>query len=109
MARYVAKNVVAARLASRCQVQLAYAIGVADPVSVLVDTYGTGALSDEAIAAAVQEVFKLTPKGIIQTLKLKRPIYRKTTNYGHFGRELGEFVWEKTDKARALRRAAGVK
>ena len=109
MARYVAKNVVAARLASRCQVQLAYAIGVPEPVSVLVDTYGTGVLSDEEIAAAVQQVFKLTPKGIIQTLKLKRPIYRKTTNYGHFGRELEEFIWERTDKANALRRAAGVK
>ena len=109
MARYVAKNVVAARLASRCQVQLAYAIGVPEPVSVLVDTYGTGALSDEEIAAAVEQVFRLTPKGIIQTLKLKRPIYRKTTNYGHFGRELEEFVWERTDKVRALRRAAGLK
>ena len=109
MARYVAKNVVAARLASRCQVQLAYAIGVPEPVSVLVDTYGTGVLSDEEIAAAVQQVFELTPKGIIQTLKLKRPIYRKTTNYGHFGRELEEFIWERTDKAKALRRAAGVK
>ena len=109
MARYVAKNVVAARLASRCQVQVAYAIGVAEPVSVLVDTYGTGVLSDEQIAAAVLRVFDLRPKAIIQTLKLKRPIYRKTTNYGHFGRELKEFVWEQTDKARALRRAAGVK
>lgn len=109
MARYVAKNVVAARLASRCQVQLAYAIGVAEPVSVLVDTYGTGVLSDEEIGAAVEQVFDLTPKGLIQALNLKRPIYRKTTNYGHFGRELAEFVWEKTDKAQALRRAAGVK
>ena len=109
MARYVAKNVVAARLASRCQVQLAYAIGVAEPVSVLVDTYGTGVLSDEEIGAAVEQVFDLTPKGLIQALNLKRPIYRKTTNYGHFGRELAEFVWEKTVKAQALRRAAGVK
>ena len=109
MARYVAKNVVAARLASRCQVQLAYAIGVAEPVSVLVDTYGTGVLTDEEIGAAVEQVFNLTPKGLIQALKLKRPIYRKTTNYGHFGRKLDEFVWEKTDRAGALRRAAGVK
>ena len=108
MARYLAKNVVAARLASRCQVQLAYAIGVPEPVSVLVDTYGTGVLPDEEIAAAVQQVFGLTPKSIVQTLKLKQPIYRKTTNYGHFGRELEEFVWERTDKVRALRRAAGV-
>jgi len=108
MARYLAKNVVAARLASRCQVQLAYAIGVPEPVSVLVDTYGTGVLPDEEIAVAVEQVFGLTPKSIVQTLKLKQPIYRKTTNYGHFGRELEEFVWERTDKVRALRRAAGV-
>ena len=108
MARYLAKNVVAARLASRCQVQLAYAIGVPEPVSVLVDTHGTGVLPDEEIAAAVEQVFGLTPKSIVQTLKLKQPIYRKTTNYGHFGRELEEFVWERTDKVRALRRAAGV-
>jgi S-adenosylmethionine synthetase len=74
-----------------------------------VDTYGTGALTDEEIGAAVKQVFNLTPKGLIQALKLKRPIYRKTTNYGHFGRKLDEFVWEKTDRAGALRRAAGVK
>ena len=109
MARYVAKNVVAARLADRCQVQLAYAIGVADPVSVLVETFGTGKLADEQIAALVQEVFTLKPKGIIQTLKLRRPIFKKTTNYGHFGRQLDEFVWEKTNKASALRKAAGLK
>ena len=109
MARYVAKNVVAAGLASRCQVQLAYAIGVPEPVSVLVDTYGTGTASDEQIAAWVQEVFDLRPAGIVRSLKLKRPIYQKTTNYGHFGRALPEFIWEKTDKAAALRRAARAK
>ena len=109
MARYVAKNVVAARLADRCQVQLAYAIGVADPVSVLVETFGTGKLADEQIAELVQEVFTLKPKGIIKTLKLRRPIFKKTTNYGHFGRQLDEFVWEKTNKAAALRKAAGLK
>ncbi len=106
MARYVAKNVVAAGLASRCQVQLAYAIGVPEPVSVLVDTYGTGTASDEQIAAWVQEVFDLRPAGIVRSLKLKRPIYQKTTNYGHFGRALPEFIWEKTDKAAALKRKA---
>ena len=109
MARYVAKNVVAARLADRCQVQLAYAIGVADPVSVLVETFGTGKLPDEQIGALVQEVFTLKPKGIIKTLKLRQPIFKKTTNYGHFGRQLDEFVWEKTNKAGALRKAAGLK
>ena len=108
-ARYVAKNVVAARLADRCQVQLAYAIGVADPVSVLVETFGTGKLPDEQIGALVQEVFTLKPKGIIKTLKLRQPIFKKTTNYGHFGRQLDEFVWEKTNKAGALRKAAGLK
>ena len=109
MARYVAKNVVAARLAARCQVQLAYAIGVAAPVSVRVETFGTGVAPDEEIAAAVEEVFELTPRGIIEVLQLRRPIYRKTTNYGHFGREESEFVWERTDKAELLRRAVGIK
>ncbi|MFT5088510.1 MAG: S-adenosylmethionine synthetase [Candidatus Latescibacterota bacterium] len=109
MARYVAKNVVAAKLAERCQVQLAYAIGVPEPVSVLVDTYGSGIADDEQIAEWVQAVFDLSPSGILRTLKLKQPIYQKTTNYGHFGRELDEFVWEKTDKVSALRRAAGAK
>ena len=109
MARYVAKNVVAARLAARCQVQLAYAIGVAAPVSVRVDTFGTGVAADEEIAAAVEEVFNLTPKAIIEVLQLRRPIYRKTTNYGHFGREEPEFVWERTDKVEPLRRAVGIK
>lgn len=109
MARYVAKNIVAARLADRCQVQLAYAIGVAKPVSVQVETFGTGKIADEQIADLIQELFPLTPKGIIDFLKLRRPIYRKTSTYGHFGRELEEFTWEKTDKAMALRRAAGLK
>ncbi len=109
MARYVAKNVVAARLAARCQVQLAYAIGVAAPVSVRVDTFGTGVAPDEVLAAAVETVFELTPKGIIESLQMRRPIYRKTTNYGHFGREEPEFVWERTDKAELLRRAVGIK
>ena len=109
MARYVAKNVVAARLAARCQVQLAYAIGVAAPVSVRVDTFGTGVAPDEEIAAAVEKVFHLTPKSIIEALQLRRPIYRKTTNYGHFGREEPEFVWERTDKVEPLRQAVGIK
>jgi len=109
MARYVAKNVVASRLAQRCQIQLAYAIGVAEPVSVLVETQGTGRLPDEEIAAVVQEVFKLTPGGIIDTLKLRRPIYRNTAAYGHFGRSGADFTWENTDKVTALQRASGVK
>jgi S-adenosylmethionine synthetase len=109
MARYVAKNVVAARLAARCQVQLAYAIGVAAPVSVRVDTFGTGVAPDEEIAAAVEKVFHLTPRGIIEALQLRQPIYRKTTNYGHFGREEAEFVWERTDKVEPLRQAVGIK
>ena len=109
MARYVAKNVVAARLAERCQVQLAYAIGVADPVSVLVETNGTGKLPDAEIADVVQQVFKLTPRGIIDSLKLRQPIYQKTASYGHFGRTEKEFTWERTDKVKALRKAAGLK
>jgi S-adenosylmethionine synthetase len=108
MARYVAKNVVAAGLADRCLVQLAYAIGVADPVSVLVDTSGTGKISDERLSELVRGHFKLTPKGIIETLDLRRPIYRKTAAFGHFGRTEPEFTWERTDKADALRRDAGV-
>ena len=108
MARYVAKNIVAAELAERCEVQLAYCIGVAQPVSVLVDTFGTGKISESAIARIVQEVFILTPKGIIQTLELKRPIYRSTASYGHFGRtpEDGHFTWEKTDRVEDLKKAA---
>ena len=109
MARYVAKNIVAARLAERCQLQVAYAIGVAQPVSVLVDTFGTGALPDEEVAALIHQVFDLRPRSIIKTLKLQRPIYKKTAAYGHFGRKGADFTWEKTDKVKALRRAAGLK
>ncbi len=103
MARYVAKNIVAAGLAERCTVQLAYAIGVADPVSVLVDTDGTGQLPEERISELVRAHFKLTPRGIIEALDLRRPIYRKTAAFGHFGRCEPEFTWERTDKANALR------
>ena len=106
MARYIAKNVVAAGLASRCPVQLAYAIGVAEPVSVLIDTHGTGTIDDERIADVVRENFTLTPKAIIETLDLRRPIYKATARFGHFGRANDEFTWEKTDKAEALRLAA---
>ena len=109
MARYVAKNLVAAKLADRCQIQLAYAIGVAQPVSILVETYGTGQLPDPEIAELADEVFSLTPSGIIKTLKLRRPIYKKTAAYGHFGRSGEAFTWEKTDKVKAIRRAAGLK
>lgn len=108
MARYAAKNIVAAGLAERCMVQLAYAIGVAEPVSVLVDTQGTGRLSEERLSALVREHFRLTPLGIIEELRLRRPIYRKTAAYGHFGRTGDGFTWEATDKAEALRAAAGV-
>ena len=107
MARYIAKNVVAAGLAERAMVQLAYAIGVADPVSVLVDTEGTGRIADEKIVDLVRAHFKLTPRGIIESLDLRRPIYRKTAAFGHFGRHEPEFTWERTDKAAALRSAAG--
>jgi len=105
-ARYVAKNVVAAGLASKCLVQVAYAIGVAKPVSVMVSTYGTGKMSDDALSKLVAATFDLRPKAIIQTLNLLRPIYRKTAAYGHFGREEPEFTWETTDKALALKQAA---
>jgi S-adenosylmethionine synthetase len=106
MARYVAKNVVAAGLADRCEVQLAYAIGVAEPVSVLVDTRGTGRIDEEKISQLVRDHFQLTPAGIIEMLNLRRPIFKKTAAYGHFGRTEPEFTWERTDKADALRRAA---
>jgi S-adenosylmethionine synthetase len=106
MARYVAKNLVAAGLADRCEVQLAYAIGVAEPVSVLVDTRGTGRIDEEKISQLVRDHFKLTPAGIIETLNLRRPIFKLTAAYGHFGRTEPEFTWERTDKADALRRAA---
>ncbi|MBP6004769.1 MAG: methionine adenosyltransferase [Pyrinomonadaceae bacterium] len=106
MARYIAKNVVAAGLADKCTVQLAYAIGVAEPVSVLIDSHGTGTIDDEQIADIVRENFTLTPAAIIETLDLRRPIYKETARFGHFGRRNGEFTWEVTDKAEALRTAA---
>jgi S-adenosylmethionine synthetase len=106
MARYIAKNIVAAGLAERCEVQLAYAIGVADPVSVLVDTFGTGKIAEEKLTELVRANFKLQPRGIIDSLNLRRPIYRKTAAYGHFGRSEKEFTWEATDKASALREQA---
>jgi S-adenosylmethionine synthetase len=108
MARYIAKNIVAAGLSERCLVQLAYAIGVVDPVSVLIDTSGTGRISEDAISQIVQENFRLTPSGIMQTLKLRRPIYKKTAAYGHFGREDETFSWEASDMAEKLREAAGI-
>ncbi|MDD3760342.1 MAG: methionine adenosyltransferase [Acidithiobacillus sp.] len=106
--RYVAKNIVAAGLAKRCEVQVAYAIGISQPVSLMVDTFGTGVIDDDRIAALVREHFDLRPKGIIQMLDLLRPIYSKTAAYGHFGREEPEFTWERTDRAAALRAAAGL-
>ena len=106
MARYVAKNIVAAGLADRCEVQLAYAIGVAEPVSVLVDTFGTGTVDEDKLEALVRANFSLTPKGIIESLNLRRPIYKATAAYGHFGREGKDFTWEATDKAAVLK--AGV-
>ena len=107
-ARYVAKNVVAAGLADRCEVQVAYAIGVARPVSLMVNTFGTGKLSDDAIASLIERHFDLRPKGIIQSLDLLRPIYRKTAAYGHFGRDEPEFTWEAIDKAAALSAESGI-
>ncbi|WP_298187397.1 methionine adenosyltransferase [Acidiferrobacter sp.] len=107
--RYVAKNIVAAGLAARCEIQVAYAIGVAQPVSIRVETFGTGVVSDARIAELVAEYFDLRPKAIIQTLDLLRPIYAKTAAYGHFGRTEAEFLWERTDKAEALRAAVGGK
>jgi len=107
MARYIAKNIVAAGLASRAEVQLAYAIGVAEPVSVMVDTFGTATIPEEKITQLVRENFSLTPKAIIETLDLRRPIYKPTAAYGHFGRTGAGFTWERTDRADALRKAAG--
>ncbi len=105
MARYVAKNIVASGLADRCEVQLAYAIGVAEPVSVMVDTFGTGKIEEERLVEMVRANFSLTPKGMIDSLKLRRPIYRKTAAFGHFGRTEDTFTWEATDKAAALKEA----
>jgi S-adenosylmethionine synthetase len=103
MARYVAKNIVAAGLALKCEVQLAYAIGVADPVSIMVDTFNTGKVDEEKIESQVREIFDTTPQGIIETLRLKRPIYKKTAAYGHFGRNEPDFTWEKSDKSGSFR------
>ncbi|MDA0791165.1 MAG: methionine adenosyltransferase [Proteobacteria bacterium] len=104
-ARYVAKNIVAAGLAKKCEIQVSYAIGVAEPTSISIDTQGTGILPEEKIEALVREVFDLRPKGLIEMLDLRRPIYRQTAAYGHFGREESDFTWEKTDKVEALRAA----
>jgi S-adenosylmethionine synthetase len=108
MARHVAKNIVAAGLAAQCTVQLAYAIGVADPVSVMIDTHGTGRVAEELLVKLVRDIFPLTPKGLTDYLKLRRPFYRKTASYGHFGRNDADFLWEKTNKAEELRKAARV-
>ena len=103
MARYIAKNIVAADLASKCEVQLAYAIGVADPVSIMVDTFNSGKVNEEKIESQVREIFDTTPQGIIETLRLKRPIYKKTAAYGHFGRNEPDFTWERIDKSSLFR------
>ena len=103
--RYVAKNVVAAGLADRCEIQVSYAIGVAEPTSIAINTFGTGKIDDARISELVREHFDLRPKGLIEMLDLKRPIYRKTAAYGHFGREDVDFTWEHTDKAEALKAA----
>ena len=108
MARYIAKNIVAAGLARKAEVQLAYAIGVAEPVSVMAETFGTAAIPEQKITELIREHFKLTPKGIIETLDLRRPIYKATAAYGHFGRSGSGFTWERTDRADALRKAAGL-
>ena len=107
-ARWIAKNIVAAGLATECEVQLSYAIGLADPLSILVNTYGTNVIPEERLEELITEHFDLSPQGIIDTLDLKRPIYQQTARHGHFGRELSEFTWESTDKADVLRQAAGV-
>ena len=108
MARHIAKNIVAAGAAERCEVQLAYAIGVAEPVSVMVDTFGTGRVEEETLVEIVRHLFPLTPRGIIEYLQLRRPIYERTAAYGHFGRTEPEFTWEATNKAEELRHAAGL-
>jgi S-adenosylmethionine synthetase len=108
VARYVAKNIVAAGIAERCEIQLSYAIGVAEPTSISVETFGTGKISNTEIVKIIREHFELRPKGLIKMLDLIRPIYRNTAAYGHFGREDLELSWEKTDKAAALKAAAGI-
>jgi S-adenosylmethionine synthetase len=109
MARYIAKNVVAARLADACEIQLSYAIGVAQPISVLVDTEGTAKVSEKKLSKIIRKLFPLTPRKMIAHLKLDRPIYAQTSYGGHFGRNLPNFTWEKTDMATKLRKAAGLK
>jgi S-adenosylmethionine synthetase len=106
--RYVAKNIVAAGLAERCEIQVSYAIGVAEPTSISVDTFGTGKLEDDALVKLVREHFDLRPRGLITMLDLLRPIYLQTASYGHFGRDEDSFTWERTDKADTLRDAAGL-
>jgi S-adenosylmethionine synthetase len=108
MARHVAKNIVAAELAERCMVQVAYAIGVVDPVSVMVETFGTGKVAEAHLEQLIQRQFDLTPAGIIKYLDLRRPIYRKTAAFGHFGRSEPEFTWERTDRVKDLRQDAGI-
>jgi S-adenosylmethionine synthetase len=108
MARYVAKNIVAAGLARRVEVQLAYAIGVAEPVSIMVDTMGTGNIGEDKIKDLIRDNFPLKPKDIMDVLDLRRPIFKKTAAYGHFGRNEPEFTWERTDKAEVLRKGAGL-
>jgi S-adenosylmethionine synthetase len=103
--RYVAKNIVAAGLADRCEIQISYAIGVSEPTSISINTFGTGKLSDEKIVELVREQFDLRPRGLIEMLDLRKPIYRKTASYGHFGRTESSFTWEKTDRASALNKA----
>jgi len=109
MARYIAKNIVAAKLARRCEIQLAYSIGVAEPVSVYANTFGTSVVDEDKLAAAIRKIFPLKPSELIKYLQLKRPIYYKTAAYGHFGREDDEFTWEKTDKVDELKTYFGVK
>jgi S-adenosylmethionine synthetase len=107
-ARYVAKNIVAAGIADRCEIQLAYAIGIANPVSIMVDTFGTGKIPDEQIIDLIRANFDLRPAAIIRNLKLRRPIYKRTAAYGHFGRNEEEFTWEKIDRAAELKKQAGL-
>jgi len=107
--RYVAKNIVAAGIADRCEIQVSYAIGVAEPTSITIDTFGTGKIDDQRITKLVREFFDLRPRGIIHMLDLRRPIFINTAAYGHFGRDESEFTWELTDKAEELRDAAGIK
>ncbi len=109
MARYIAKNIVASGLADEVEVQLAYAIGVADPVSIYVDTFGTGKMDQQKLVDLVRANFVMTPRGIIESLKLRRPIFKKTAAYGHFGRNEPDFTWEVTDKADSLRSAVGIR